>query len=83
MNLRTVVDLVLVVLVVEAAVLAVARARITRLPRFRVLLPNLAAGLFLVLALRAAVSQAPTGIVALLLALGGVAHVVDLVLRRR
>ncbi|MEO8937107.1 MAG: hypothetical protein ABI277_15415 [Burkholderiaceae bacterium] len=83
MDIRTIADIVLAVLLLEAAVLAVAGRRITRLPRFRVLLPTLAAGLFLVLALRSAVAGERAEVVALFLALGGVAHVVDLACRRR
>ncbi len=79
----TLVDLVLVVLVVETFVLGLAGRRFPRLPKFRRLLPNLAAGLFLVMALRTFVHGGALASVGLFLALGGVAHVFDLRSRMR
>lgn len=54
MDASTIVDLVIAVLVIEVVVLAAVSRRFGRLPRLGALLPNLAAGLFLVLALRRA-----------------------------
>ncbi len=79
----TLVDLVLVAFGAEILFLAFGRARFPRLPALRSLWPDLAAGLFLILALRLAVSAAPVGGIAVLLAAAGVAHVVDLLVRSR
>ena len=76
------VDGVLVFFVLEVVALAVLGRR-WRLPPLRALLPNLTAGLFLVLALRSAVHQDGTLAIAAFLALGGLAHAVDLRARAR
>ena len=76
------VDLVLAVLVVEAIVLA-SVLRSGRRPSFAALLPNLAAGVFLVLAVRAAAAGLGAPWIGGFLALGGAAHVIDLRLRLR
>lgn len=79
MSSAVIVDIVLVFLVVETvALLALLKGR-----RFVPLLPNLAAGLFLVLALRQAVQGAPALWIGVFVALGGVAHAVDLLRRLR
>ena len=77
-----VVDLVLAVLGLEAILLALV-ARGGRRPSFAALLPNLAAGVFLVLAVRAAVLGLGAPWIGVFLALGGAAHVVDLRVRFR
>ena len=83
MDARILVDLVLAVFGIEVVVLAVFGRRIRRLPALPALLPNLAAGLLLVLALRSAVHQDGTSLIALFLALGGLAHLLDLRARSR
>ena len=83
MDLRILVDLVLAVFVIEVLVLAAFGRRFRRLPSLRALLPNLAAGLLLVLALRSAVHQDGTPMIAGFLALGGLAHLLDLRARSR
>lgn len=74
------VDLVLALVALE--ILAVLLLRPARLP-WRDWLPTLLAGACLVLALRAAVHDAPLLWVAAALAAAGLAHVTDLVLRQR
>ncbi len=83
MDVRILVDLVLAVFVIEVLVLAVFGRRVRGLPPLRALLPNLAAGLLLVLALRSAVHQDGTPTIACFLALGGIAHALDLRARAR
>lgn len=83
MDVRILVDLVLVVFVIEVAALALFGTRFPRLPPLRTMAPNLAAGLFLVMALRCAVRQDGAVAIAAFLALGGVAHVLDLRARIR
>jgi hypothetical protein len=78
MDIATIVDLVLAVLGLEIVVLALAGRRFARLPGLKILWPNLAAGLCLVLALRCAVHESGWPAVAAFLALAGVAHVLDL-----
>ena len=76
------VDLVIAVLAMEVVGLLVFRRRLVRLPATRRLLPNLAAGLFLVLAVRSAVHQDGAAAIGAFLALGGIAHWLDLRSRR-
>lgn len=78
-----IVDLVIAVIVVEALVL-VARHRLAgRGPAPASILPNLAAGLALALALRAALAGAAWPWLAAALLAAGVAHLIDLGLRIR
>ena len=81
MTAELVVAVVLAALFVEAMALAILARRL-RLPPFRRLLPNLAAGLFLTLALASAIRGAGVGAIALFVALGGIAHLLDLGTRR-
>ncbi|MCW5612967.1 MAG: hypothetical protein KIS83_20165 [Rubrivivax sp.] len=74
----SVVDLAIVWILVEIAVLALRRPR-----GLRAALPNLCAGLGLALALRAAVTGAGAGWVVLFMAAAGVAHVWEMVTRER
>lgn len=83
MSVLLLVDLVIAVFVLEALVLAIVTRRKSRLPRFGLLVPNLAAGLFLVLALRSAVHGDGLPVIAGCLALAGLAHALDLRLRAR
>lgn len=73
-------DFVLAVLAAEVVFLAITR-RGARKPTIGALLPNLAAGLFLVLALRSAVTGDGVLPIAAFLGAAGVAHLLDL--RRR
>ncbi len=82
MDVATIVDVVLVVVVLETIVLMVVGRRLTRLSPVRSLLPNLAAGLFLVLALRSAVHGGGVVPIAACLALAGLSHLGDLLGRR-
>ncbi|MBZ8139111.1 hypothetical protein CLD22_04240 [Rubrivivax gelatinosus] len=75
------VDLVIAVTLLEAAVLAVFHARTGRGLAPRDFAANLCAGLALMLAVRAALAGAPWTWVAAGLAAAGVAHLLDL--RRR
>ena len=74
------VDLVLVLVALE--LLAVLLVRPARFP-WREWLPTLAAGAFLVLALRAAVHGAGVAWIGVALAAAGGAHLTDLLLRQR
>ena len=76
------VDLVLAVLVVEGVVLAIV-LRGGRRTLLLALLPNLAAGGFLVLAVRVALGGLGAPWIGALLALGGAAHALDLRARLR
>ena len=82
MTSAQVVDVVLVALVFEALVLAIV-ARSSLGPSLRTLWPNLAAGLFFVLALREAVGGGRTVAIALWVLLAGAAHATDLAVRLR
>ena len=77
------IDVVLAVLALEAAILLVVSRRHRRLPPFGKLLPNLAAGFFLVVALRGVASAGDPRILGLSLLAAGVAHAVDLAGRLR
>ncbi len=78
MDASTIVGLVIAVLVIEVVVLAAMSRRCGRLPRLGALLPNLAAGLLLVMALRSAVYQQGVPAIGACVALGGIAHLLDL-----
>jgi hypothetical protein len=82
-NTASLVDLVLLLVAVEAAGLYVFRRWMGRGPAFSALLANLAAGASLVLALRAALNGASHGAIAALLACSLAAHLTDLILRWR
>lgn len=71
-----IVDALLVLVLLEAILFL-------RAGRGRLLLPNLAAGACLLLALRAALTGAPVALLGLWLALAGLAHGVDVVGRWR
>lgn len=81
MNVVTLVDLVLAVLVIEVLLLAWITRRSPRWPRFGALLPNLGAGLCLVLAVRSVADNGPLLVIGGLLAAAGLCHVADLVSR--
>lgn len=73
-----IIDLILVSVLLEIAVLALVRRISTRAPRLLSLLPNLAAGFLLLLSLRAAIAEAPWPLIALPLGLALLAHLLDL-----
>ena len=73
-----IVDLILLLVVVEIAVLGYIRARRGSGIAWRALLPNLVAGAALLLALRAAITGAAWPWIAVWLAAAGMAHVADL-----
>jgi len=77
------VDLVLSFAVIEALVLALCCRKAARGPAFAELVPNLTAGLCLMLALRSALQGHGWAGLALWLAAAGVAHGVDLWIRWR
>lgn len=79
----TLVDGILVIFAVEAVVLAWVGRRATRWPPFRALLPNLGAGLCLLLVIRNVAAGGSLFVNAGLLAAAGSCHVADLVVRRR
>jgi hypothetical protein len=83
MSVLLLVDVVIAVLILEALALLIFGRRKSRLPRFGVLAPNLAAGLFLVLALRCALRGDGLPVIAGCLAFAGLAHALDLRLRSR
>lgn len=76
-----IVDLIVVLVVVEALALLLMRRVLGRGPGVRDWLPNLASGACLLLALRAGIAQAAWYWLALLLALSLVAHIADLARR--
>lgn len=76
-------DLALAIIVVEAAVIWLLRRRAGRGPGLGDVAPFLAAGAFLVLALRTALVGAPWYCTAAALAASGVAHAVDVARRFR
>ncbi|MGI9246715.1 MAG: hypothetical protein ACR2I8_08460 [Steroidobacteraceae bacterium] len=78
-----IVDLILLLMAGEAAVLAWLRARHRIGVGLRAMLPNLLAGAFLLLALRAALTAAGYPSVAAWLLLGLLAHLADLFVRSR
>ncbi len=72
-----IVDGIVALVIVEAAAFAVLSFRTMRGPDLSDLLWNLAAGLCLLLALRAALTGAPWFWIAAMLAAAGIAHCVD------
>jgi hypothetical protein len=82
-GIRLVVLIMVCVLAIEVAVLYAVTRRSARLPRLSALLPNLAAGLFLVLALGSATLAEPMPAVAVFVLLAGLAHAWDLTTRIR
>ena len=77
------VDLILAVVVVEAAVLFVYWSRTRRGIAPRDLFPNLCAGAFLLLALRATLAGSGWMLASLFLAAAGLAHLTDVARRWR
>lgn len=77
------VDLILVLVVVEAAVLLVYWSRARRGIAPRDLLPNLCAGAFLLLALRATIAGSGWMLASVFLAAAGLAHLTDVIRRWR
>ena len=73
-----IVDLILVLVALEAVVLGYMRARRGNGIEWRALLPNLLAGAALLLALRAAITGAAWPWIAAWLAAAGLAHLADL-----
>ncbi len=80
---QTLVDVALGITVLEVIVLLVVRQRTGRGIAPQALLANVGAGLFLMLAVRAALVDAPWPWLAGLFAAAGAAHAVDLALRWR
>jgi hypothetical protein len=78
-----VVDAILVLMVIEACALWFWRKRVGRGPSLVALLPNFAAGACLLMALRAAVTNSGTGLIAGWLFGALVAHLADLASRWR
>jgi hypothetical protein len=77
------IDVILFLVLLEVIALALLRRIIPRTPRFAALAPNLAAGFFLLIALRAAIANARWELIALPLTLALVAHSIDLAWRWR
>jgi hypothetical protein len=82
-NPTALVDLVLALVAVEALGLYVLLRWTGRGPSYTALLANLGAGVALVCAVRAALTGATYGVIAVILALSLVAHLTDLWLRWR
>ena len=74
----TIIDIILMLVLLEIAVLALARRISRRIPRLTTLLPNLAAGFLLLLSLRAAIADLGWRLIALPLGLALLAHILDL-----
>ena len=79
----TLIDVVIVVTLLEALALAAYHARTGRGIAPRALLPNFAAGLALMVAVRAGLTGADWGVVATGLLVAGIAHAADLRARWR
>lgn len=77
------IDIAIIVMVVEAAILILYRARTGRGLGYRDTLLIALAGLGLIVALRAAVTGGSLALVGVFLALGGIIHGIDLTLRIR
>jgi threonine/homoserine/homoserine lactone efflux protein len=73
-----IIDIILIMVLVEIALLALARRLTKGVPRLARLLPNLAAGFLLLLSVRAAMTDAPWPLIALPLGLALLAHIIDL-----
>jgi hypothetical protein len=78
MSVLLMVDLAIGVIVLETLVLAITGHRRSRFPRMRALLPNFAAGLFLLLALHSAARGENLAVTGGCLAIAGIAHAIDL-----
>jgi hypothetical protein len=78
-----VVDLIILLVFAEAALLWWLRQRLRRGPGLAAVWPTLISGVLLLLVARAALTGAWWGWIALLLALAGLSHILDLVLRAR
>lgn len=78
-----VVDLIIVVMLLEALALSLRRTLGGRGLAVAELLAGLAPGLLLLLAVRAALTGAPSGLIAAYLSGAGLLHVVDLIYRQR
>lgn len=79
-GLASVVDLALAIIAVEMVVIALSWRK---KPGHLALLPTVLSGLGLLLALRSALAGAAPGLTLAALSFGGLAHIVDLVLRLR
>jgi len=79
----TIIDLILVLVAVEALALHWLDRRLGRGPGLAAVWPTIASGALLLLAVRAALTQAWWGWIGLLLALAGLLHVLDLMRRVR
>jgi len=77
------IDLILLLVGIEALLLHWLRRRFGRGPGLRAVWPTILSGALLMLAVRAALTHAWWGWIGLLLALGGLDHVLDLILRGR
>jgi hypothetical protein len=82
-GVAAIVDFAIAFALVETLVLVLRYRRTRRGIAPADLLPNIAAGLFLMLALRAALAQAAWGWIVLPLAASGIAHALDLRRRQR
>ncbi len=78
-----IIDLILVLVAVEALALHWLDRRLGRGPGLGAVWPTIASGALLLLATRAALTQAWWGWIGLLLALAGLTHILDLILRAR
>lgn len=76
-------DLALAILVLEGVVLARRNRRTGRGPSIRAVMAMTLAGFALILAIRIAVAEGPAWLVGLFVALGGLAHLVDVMERLR
>ncbi len=73
-----IIDIILILVLLEMAVLALAHRMTNRTPRLTTLLPNLAAGFLLLLSLRVSIADLGWVFIALPLGLALLAHVFDL-----
>ncbi len=78
-----IIDAILVMVILEGGLLWLWRHLSGRGPTLRALLPVLTSGFLLLLAVRAALTQAPWTLVALPLSAALVSHIADLILRWR
>jgi hypothetical protein len=77
------IDLIILLVFAEALLLRWLERRLRRGPGLGAVWPTLVSGVLLLLVARAALTQAWWGWMALLLALAGLSHLLDLVLRAR
>jgi hypothetical protein len=73
-----IIDLIIILVLLETMTLIGLRRMTGRGPRPAILLPTLASGLLLMLALRAAIADAPWPLIALPLSLALITHLLDL-----